>query len=143
MRISQKARYGVKAMLDLALHAPRDRGARTSEIAGRTGVPEKFLEAVLRELREAGLITSKRGPDGGHWLARDPSRVTLGAILEAIDGPISVPEGTGRGRVSPEELCLRTFWGRVEGAVQEILGTTTLEDLRMQSSAPGALDYTI
>ena len=143
MRISQRAEYAVKAVLDLAVHAPNGRGVRSSEVARRTGVPEKFLEAILRDLREAGLVASKRGPDGGHWLARDPSRVTVSAILEAIDGPLSAVRAKRRGPVTPEEVCVHSLWGRVEVAVQDVLGTVTLDDLRQQASAPGALDFSI
>jgi len=143
MRISEKAKYGVKAVLDLTMHAPEDRGARSAEVARRTGVPEKFLETILRDLREAGLISSKRGPDGGHWLARDPARVTVAAVLEAIDGPLSVAPARNRGALSPEEVCIRSLWARVEVAVHGVLGDTTLDDLRRQASAPDALDYSI
>jgi Rrf2 family protein len=143
MRISQKAEHALTAVLDLALHAPLDSGVRSSEVARRTGVPEKFLEAILRDLRRAGLVSSKRGPDGGHWLARDPSRVTVGAVLEAIDGPLATASaGTPRAG-SPEAASLRSLWGRVEEAVSEILGNVTLDDLRRETRAYDALDFTI
>jgi Rrf2 family protein len=142
MRISLKAQYAVRALLDLALHVPPNRGVRSAEIAGRTGVPEKFLEAILRDLREAELVMSKRGPDGGHWLARDPSSITVSVILEAIDGPLST-SASARRRAVPEETCLRSLWGRVEGAAQEVLTAVTLDDLSRQAGAAEALDFTI
>ncbi len=90
MRISQRAQYAVRAALDLAVQGPSPRGIRSAEVARRTRVPEKFLEAILRDLREAGLVASKRGPDGGHRLAVSPSRVTVMAVVEAIDGPFAI-----------------------------------------------------
>ena len=143
MRISRKAQYALQASLDLALHGTADRGSRTAEIASRTGVPEKFLEAILRDLRQAGLVTSKRGPDGGHRLASDPGRVTAGAVIEAIDGPLSGAANRKRHRARPEEVCVLSLWDRVESAVQDILGGVTLEDLRREAVAPGPVDYSI
>ncbi|MBK6848417.1 MAG: Rrf2 family transcriptional regulator [Proteobacteria bacterium] len=84
-------------MLDLALHGGRG-GVRTAEIAQRTAAPEKFLEAVMRDLQRAGFIASKRGPDGGHRLVRDPAHLTVGAIVEAIDLTWRGPGASARGR---------------------------------------------
>jgi Rrf2 family protein len=143
MRISLKAEYAVRAVLDLALHAPTEGGTPASEMARRTGVPETFLKAILRDLRKAGLITSKRGPEGGHWLARDPARLTIGAIVETIDGPFSDSTAKARGGRTPEERCLSSLWGEVAGAVRDVLANVTLEDLRRRTGAPVALDYAI
>jgi Rrf2 family protein len=143
MRVSQKAKYAVRASLDLALNAPPDRGLRSAEVARRAGVPEKFLEAILRDLREAGLVESKRGPDGGHRLALDPSRVSVGAVVEAIDGPLSTTSSKRRSSVSREDACVRALWQRAEAAVHEVLGTVTLDDLRREARTPEALDFTI
>jgi Rrf2 family protein len=139
MRISQKAKYAVAAALDLALHAPEGRGARSAGIARRTGVPAKFLEAILRDLREAGLVTSRRGPEGGHRLARDPARVTVLTIVQAIDGPLS----SRHGHAGPEKACVRSLWERVETAVGDLLGAVTLDDLRREARVPEPLDFAI
>src|SRR5512140_2747807 len=143
MRISRKAEYAVSAMLDLTLHAPAHRGSRSSDVARRTGVPEKFLEAVLRDLREAGLVSSKRGPEGGHRLALDPAKITMSAVLEAVDGPLS-PVSAKRVVVeSSAEGCVRALWKSVDDAVCNILQSVTLEDLRRQAGRSDALDFTI
>jgi Rrf2 family protein len=143
MRISQKAEYAVRAVLDLALHAPPNGGVRSSEIARRTGVPEKFLEAILLELRKGGFVASKRGPDGGHWLARDPARVTVGAILEAIDGSLATARKKARRRGTPADLCLEAFWGRIEAAFYAVVNTVTVDDLRRQAETRGGMDFII
>src|SRR5512137_778241 len=106
MHISKKAEYALRAVLELALHAPADRGMRSNEIFRATGLPPKFLETTLNELRRAGLITSRRGPDGGHWLARDPAKLSVGSVLEAIDGPLTLPTTAGRHRTAPADQCL-------------------------------------
>jgi Rrf2 family protein len=143
MKISRRAQYAVSATLDLAARASTQRGIRSAEIAKRTRVPEKFLEAILRDLREAGLVTSKRGPDGGHRLAGDPAQVTVLAVVEAIDGPFGASVAGPRLAASPEERCVRSVWGQVAVVVRETLTAVTLEDLRREAVAPGPADYTI
>jgi len=143
MRISRKAEHAVRALLDLALHAPPGRGVRSSEIARRTAVPENFLDAILLDLRKSGLVSSKRGPDGGHWLARDPSRVTVRAIVEAIDGSLSPPRQKKRRAETLADVCLRQLWERAEQAVSSVLQDTTLDHLRRQADSQGAPDFSI
>jgi Rrf2 family protein len=143
MRISQKAEYAVRAMLDLALHAPANSGVRSSEVARRTGVPEKFLEAILLDLRKSGFVSSRRGPDGGHRLERDPARVTVGAVLEAIDGPLAAARRKARRRVTPADLCLDALWGQIETALYSVVNTVTVDDLRRQVETRGGMDFII
>jgi Rrf2 family protein len=142
MRISKRAQYAVRASLDLAVQGSANRGIRSTEIARRTRVPEKFLEAILRDLREAGLVASKRGPDGGHRLAADPLQVTVLDVVEAIDGPFTAA-AVPRAATSAEEAGVRAIWGRVETAVREALGAVTLEDLRRETVGSGPADYNI
>jgi Rrf2 family transcriptional regulator, cysteine metabolism repressor len=140
MRISRRAEYAVRAVLDLALHARPGLGIRSADIARRTSVPEKFLEAILLELRKAGLVSSRRGPDGGHRLARDPPQLTVRAILEAIDGPLAArdPHAT-----TPAEACLQSLWREVEAATQAVLESVTIEDLRRRSAPGDGVDFSI
>jgi Rrf2 family protein len=116
---------------------------RSSEIVRNTGLPPKFLEATLGELRRAGFIASKRGPDGGHWLARDPSRITVGAILEAIDGPLSLTTPAEPRRASAAEVCLGALWRRLDQAIHGVVDHVLLDDLRRQAETRGALDFAI
>lgn len=136
MRISQKADYALRAMLDLALQAREGAPARSAEIARRAKVPEKFLEAILVELRKAGLVQSRRGPEGGHLLARAADAITLGQVLAAIDGPLTLVErGAPRRASSPVETGLRETWEDVERAIGKVLEGVTLEDLRRRALA--------
>lgn len=143
MKISRRAEYAVRAVLDLALHAPRSGGSRSAEIARRTKVPEKFLDAILLDLRKAGIIASKRGPDGGHWLARDPSRLTVATILQAIDGAASIARRRERRGGSPAEVCLEGLWASVAEAAFGVTERITVEDLRRQADQQAPLDYSI
>lgn len=89
MRVSTRGDYASRALLSLALH-----GAGTPvsvrDIAARTGLPQPYLEQILLALKGAGLVRSKRGVGGGYVLARDPSAITLGDIVSAVDGPITL-----------------------------------------------------
>jgi Rrf2 family protein len=143
MKISRRAEYAVRAVLDLALNDPARSGARASEIAARTGVPEQFLKAILRELREAGLIGSKRGPDGGQWLTVEPGRLTVDAVLFAIDGPLVAGAGAGAMDATPAEASLARLWQRVEGAAEEVLRSVTFEDLRREAGHRDPVDFAI
>jgi len=143
MRISKKARHAVRAVLDLAVHDTTGRGARSADIARRSRIPEKFLEAILRDLREAGLVISKRGPDGGHRLAGDPATLSLRVVVEAIDGALFDPPLRSPARPLPEDLALLAFWKRLEGSVADDLASTTIGDLRHEASRPEPLDFSI
>jgi Rrf2 family iron-sulfur cluster assembly transcriptional regulator len=143
VRITRKAEYAVRALLDLALHAPAGGSVRSAQIARRTAVPDNFLDAILLDLRKAGLVSSKRGPDGGHWLARDPSRVTVRAIVEAIDGPMSGGGQAARKTETPADACVRSLFAQVHQAAGTVLQDVTLDDLRRQADTCGALDFAI
>ena len=143
MRISRKAQYAVRAILDLSLHAGMDRELRNVEVARRSGVPEKFLEAIFRDLRQAGFIASKRGPVGGHRLVADPARLSIAAVVKAIDGQIFEQAGAARVAPSEAEASVRAMWQRVEAAVAAVLEDVTVEDLRREAAAQGPLDFNI
>ena len=143
MRISRRADYALRAVLDLALYPAARRGSRSSDVARRTGVPEKFLEAVLRDLREAGLVSSRRGPEGGHRLALDPERITVSAVLEAIDGPLSPRPARLHAEETPAQACVLALWRRIDDAVSGILRTVTVDDLRRQAGGGEVLDFNI
>jgi Rrf2 family protein len=86
--ISQKAKYAFKALLYLAERAPGET-VQIEEIARSEGVPRKFLEQILLELKHSGLIASRRGRAGGYHLVRPASQITIGQVLRIIDGPIA------------------------------------------------------
>jgi Rrf2 family protein len=86
--ISQKAKYAFKALLYLAERTP-ETTVQIEEIARAEGVPRKFLEQILLELKHSGLIASRRGRAGGYHLVRPASEITIGQVLRIIDGPIA------------------------------------------------------
>ncbi len=141
MKITRRAQHAVHAVLDLALNA-RSGGNRSLQIARRTGVPEKFLDVILLDLRKAGIVTSKRGPDGGHWLAGDPAKLTVGTILLAIDGASSIATAPERKGTAPSAVCMEGLWASVAEAVRSVTDRITVEDLRRQA-VQQVVDYSI
>lgn len=142
MKISTKGDYATRALQDLALHY--DRGPiPVDAVAGRQGLPVRYLEQLLLGLKRAGLLMSKRGVNGGYYLAKPPREVTLGQILRAVDGPTVPIYCVGD---PPREHCvqehgcaLREVWVEVRDAVSAIVDHVTLEDIcqRVRAHAGG------
>ncbi len=128
MRITSKADYAVRAMIELATAD----GLLTAEgIAARQGMPTRFLLNILNELRVARLVESRRGRDGGYRLACPAAEVSVADVLRAVEGPLADVAGK-----APEDLDypgatapLRDVWIATRGAVRQILETVTLDDL--------------
>lgn len=133
MRISAKADYAVRAAMGLSLV---DGAAKAEHIAQRHGIPLKFLERILFELRHAGLVASRRGPDGGYWLARDAAEITVADVLRAVDGPLADVHGLAPEAVEYEEgfAALQTVWVAVRASLRDVLESVTIADV-----ASGAL----
>jgi Rrf2 family protein len=87
--LSQQARYALKALFFLASENA-DRPLPTAEIAAASNVPRKFLEAILLDLKIAGIIHSTRGKSGGYMLARTPEEITFGEVIRVTDGPLAL-----------------------------------------------------
>jgi len=130
MRISAKADYAVRAAVELAVAAP-DRPVDLEHVASAQAIPIKFLENILVDLRQAGIVHSRRGPDGGYWLARPPAQVTVADVIRASDGPLASVRGE-----KPEDLAydgaaaeLRHVWVALRSSMREVLEQVTLADI--------------
>jgi len=95
MKLSNKSRYAMQAMFDLAYHT-EGRAAQIKDISERQAIPGRFLEQVFHDLKRAGLVRSKRGPRGGYELTRAPEEVRLGDIIRATEGPITLGSIEGK-----------------------------------------------
>lgn len=131
MQISARTDYALKALCHLAVLDPPDSAAKAEEIAAAQSVPRSFLDGILLDLRRAGLVESRRGPGGGHRLARPPYSITLADVVRVMEGPLAVVHGS-----RPEELTyegpagsLRDVWVALRAAVREVLESTTLEQV--------------
>ena len=137
MRIPMKVDYGVRALVDLAGQPDVHRPVRTSDIAGRQGIPEPYLDQVLTTLNKFGLITSRRGPQGGHVLARAATDITLDEVVATLDGrnpPLECIDDATECALSG--CCAqRDIWRDVEEAIHAVLTTTTIADLAHRQHA--------
>ena len=130
MKVPMKVDYGVRALVDLASHYG-DRPVQTAEIAARQSIPEAYLDQLLTTMHKSGLIKSRRGPLGGHSLAKDPSEIDLGKVMATLDGSSPVMDCL----VEPDECNLshtcaqRDVWRSLEESMQELLRSTTVADL--------------
>ena len=127
MQISSKGNYGLRAVLDLALHYGEG-VVQSADIASRQDIPESYLAQLLNLLRNAGMVRSVRGPRGGHELIRRPEDITVGAILEVLEGPIQLAGETPEGEHAATDV-LREVYERLEAAVGEVLASVTFGDL--------------
>lgn len=130
-RIPTKPRYGLRAMLDVALHQKEGEPVLLKEIAERQAISERYLEHVVNSLRTGGLLRSVRGPKGGYYLNRSPQQITVMEIVNATAGSFQLMQC-----VEEESSCerstacaTRVFWERLYEAMREVLDDTTLEDL--------------
>jgi Rrf2 family protein len=130
MRVSAKADYAARAAAELA--TATESPVTADRIAEAQGIPSKFLETILLELKHAGIVRSQRGPDGGYALARPPEDISLADVIRAVDGPLANVRGDRpenmeyRGAAEP----LTDVWIAVRAALREILETTSLANLR-------------
>ena len=129
MKLSTKGRYGVRLMIDLAIHYGE--GTVLKDIAERQEISEKYLWNLTVPLRIAGLINSTRGSRGGYTLAKHPSEITLKDVVHVLEGPLSIVEC-----VDNPELCkrfqtciARDVWSDVSDKISQTLESTTLQDM--------------
>lgn len=133
MDISAKADYGVRALLELtsAYFDDPQRLVKADEISQRQSIPVKFLEGILRQLRQAGIVASKRGALGGYRLNQEPTLVTLADVVRALDGPLAAVRGQRPEDVEyagPSEH-LKEVWIAVRAAMRDVLEHITLADV--------------
>ena len=142
LKVSQKLEYAMRAMIELALRRGDGTLVPAREIAERQQVPLRFLEQQLGALGKAGLVESFRGAGGGCRLAREPERITVAQIADAIEGqmfPMFCLEPSDHTCFQDSRCGLQGFWADVARAVQEVFQTTTVADLaaRHPHPAPG------
>jgi Rrf2 family protein len=129
VRVSAKTDYAVRALLELAVAG--DGPVKGERLAQTQGIPLKFLENILTDLRHAGIVRAQRGAEGGYWLAREPGEVTLGEVIRAVDGPLASVRGE-----APEDVDyggaaehLQTVWIAVRASLRTVVDEVTLADV--------------
>jgi Rrf2 family cysteine metabolism transcriptional repressor len=122
LRISQQSEYACLAMVALARLGPGDPPVRIREISQENEIPERYLVQILLRLKSAGLVASTRGSSGGYRLTRTPSSITIGEILNAIDGP----ETAHKDSRNPSANALADVWENVRLAERAVLDQTSI-----------------
>ena len=130
MKLSTKTRYGTRILIELALKI--DQGAiQVSKIASSQKIPVKYLEQILRSLKQAGIVKSVRGPKGGHLLVKDPTDISLGEIVRLFEGQTDLVEC-----VSAPEKCemaseclVRNAWYEATSVLYKKLDGISIADL--------------
>jgi Rrf2 family protein len=137
VRVSAKVDYAVRAAVELA--AAGDGGwVKAEAIAAAQDIPRKFLDNILQGLRQSGIVESRRGPEGGHRLARAPEEVSIADVIRAIDGPLANVGGRSPDGVefSGAAAPLRDVWVAVRATLRSVLEDVTLADV-VSGELPG------
>ncbi len=129
MRISAKADYALRAAAELA--AAGGGPVKGEALATAQGIPPKFLENILGDLRHARLVRSQRGADGGYWLAQPADQITLADVIRAVDGPLATVRGERPEDVAYEGAAeaLQRVWIGVRASLRSVTESVTLADL--------------
>jgi Rrf2 family protein len=137
MRISSKVDYAVRAAVELAARSPSRAAGPTKgdDVGTAQGIPTKYLENILAELRRSGIVGSQRGADGGYWLARPADEVTVADVIRAVEGPLADVRGE-----SPDQLSyvgpakpLEQVWVATRASVRNVLEEVTLAQIAKDS----------
>ncbi len=146
MKVSTKGRYGLRILLDLALHdsgTPR----MIRDIAESQQISEKYISRLIIELRRAALVRSIRGSKGGYRIAKAPEEITLLEVLEVMEGPVSIVDCVRK----PEQCCrvalcpTRDIWERVNNDIRSSMSKVTLREIidNFQQRNSEVVDYCI
>jgi Rrf2 family transcriptional regulator, cysteine metabolism repressor len=132
MKISTKGRYGLKAMMDLAIYSLGE-PLNLKSIAERQNVSEKYLEHIFSALKKAGIIKSTKGTQGGYILAQAATDTTVGNVIRALEGDLSVAVKVDREEGDILEQCInQNVYEKIDNSINQLLDSITLEDLQQE-----------
>lgn len=133
MKISTRGRYGLKAMVDLAVNAKDDSCVSLKSIADRQGISENYLEQLMAALKKAELVKSIRGAQGGYTLTRPATEISVGDLLRVLEGPLTLVECVSNtescGSGSCNKCVTKNVWEKISDSMNEVVDSITLEDL--------------
>jgi Rrf2 family protein len=133
MRLSTQSRYGVRAVFDIAYHGGGE-GVQVKDIARRQQISPRYLEQIFQKLRDAGIITSKRGPRGGYSLAKNPGDTKVGEIIRVTEGGLDPvfcvrPEKSGKDCDRIAECVTRLIWKEAGEKLEDLFDSITVGNL--------------
>ena len=136
MKLSTKSRYGLRAMLEIALQSGEE-PVSIRYIAERQNISEAYLEQLMAKLKKTGLIESHRGSQGGYVLARDASLITVGDVLRSLEGSLEAatcPGMEGDGSCEGSDVCVtKVVWKRINEGIAQAVDSMTLSQLAQES----------
>ncbi|MBU9737260.1 RrF2 family transcriptional regulator [Diplocloster agilis] len=136
MKMSTKGRYGLRAMIDLAVHSEEE-AVSIASIAARQDISESYLEQLIAKLKKAGIVTSTRGASGGYKLAKPAQEISVGDILRALEGsldPVECPGISDEGGCSGAGACVTKYvWQRINDSVNKTVDEIYLSQLIEES----------
>ncbi len=136
MKLSTKGRYGLRALVDLAVHSEKDTVSIQS-IANRQNLSVSYLEQLVGKMRRAGIVTSVRGAAGGYRMAKDPSTVSVGDVLRALEGDLEAVNCPGNDEVpacKAASRCVTKYvWKRINDSISQAVDGITIEELIQES----------
>src|SRR5262245_36853182 len=145
MRVSARAEYACLAVLELAMTYGSAEPVRMKRISDRHSIPHGFLVQILQQLKAAGYVSSTRGSAGGYQLSQSPDQISLGDVLNAIDGPRHVDYDLASSDVTPALRALRSIWQQATDQLDRMLMNVTFAELvecaRQESSMPVVGDW--
>lgn len=129
VRVSAKVDYAVRAATELAAGGPTP--IKGDRIATAQGIPLKFLENILLDMRQADLVRSQRGREGGYWLARAPETISIADVIRAVEGPLATVRGERAEALAFEGVAepLQELWIAVRANLRAVLESVTLADI--------------
>jgi Rrf2 family protein len=142
LQVSARADYALRAAAELARAAVEGTGPLKGErISEEQGIPKKFMENILLDMKHSGIVRAQRGASGGYWLARPPAEISLARVIRAVEGPLANIRGEW-----PEEVeywgaarALTEVWIAVRASLRSVLETVTLADL-VEGSLPSTIE---
>ena len=133
MKLSTKGRYGLRALIDLALYSENETVSIQS-IARRQNISDSYLEQLMRKLRSAGLIVSVRGAQGGYKLARPANEISVGDVLRALEGSLEAVTCGEDNSCQGADLCVTKFvWERINSSIRDTVDSIKLSQLVEES----------
>ena len=137
MKLSTKGRYGLRAVVDLALHTNEETVALSS-IAERENISISYLEQLIAKLKKAGIVNSVRGAQGGYMLAKPAEEISVGDILRALEGSLNPVECSevfgGESNCSSADLCVTKYvWKRISDSINDAVDHILLSELVEES----------
>ncbi|MCT4599017.1 MAG: Rrf2 family transcriptional regulator [Vallitalea sp.] len=129
MNISNKSRYGLRAIIYLGINYEKE-NVSIGEISQKEGISKRYLEQIFSQLKKGGVINSIKGTKGGYFLAKNPSKITVGNVLRLLEGDLNIIENDKNYSIEDiEYTVINKVWNNMTNAVLEVVDNITIKDI--------------